>query len=185
MELLLVGALALGLGFVAGLSIGARRAYSLILGGRAMRTAGARVARFMPPDMPTRSSADILAGRVVILLGGSTYELPVLSRAANRRWLQSLEARFASLAADLGEAADDTPLIMARLVAETDALYELLLSYDTTGVLPPSDEIEEQATDAQVLHAVLEVWRAAHPLAGTLALQTAGTSGSLSEPLSS
>jgi hypothetical protein len=155
--------LALALGFVLGLVAGARRAINLVLSGRAVRTASSRIARLMPEVAPTRSAADILAGRVRIVLGGTTHELPVLPRGPSRRWLEQLDTRFATLAASLNEASD-TPAIMALLATETDALYDMLLSYDQGGILPSRDEIDETATDAQILHAVLEVWRAVHPL---------------------
>jgi len=122
----------------------------------------------MPDVTPTRSAADILAGRVRVYLGGTTYDLPVLPRGPAKRWLEQLDARFATLAAGLSSAADNTPEIMAMLVAETDAMYDMLLSFDDTGILPSRDEIEETATDAQILHAVLEVWRAVHPLVANL-----------------
>lgn len=163
MDLLAI-VLALALGFVIGLVAGARRAFNLVLSGRAVRTASSRIARMMPELAPTRSPADILAGRVRIILGGTTHELPVLPRGPSRRWLEQLDARFATLTAGLS-AATDTPAIMALLDAQTDALYDMLLTYDQGGVLPSRDEIDETATDAQILHAVLEVWRAVHPLA--------------------
>lgn len=161
-------ALAIALGFVLGLVVGARRAVNLVLSGGAVRTANARIARFMPDAVPTRTAADILAGRVRIYLGGSTYDLPVLPRGPAKRWLEQLDARFATLAVGLSAAADDTPEIMAMLVAETDAMYDVLVSFDDTHILPSRDEIEETATDAQILHAVLEVWRAVHPLVANL-----------------
>ena len=177
--------LALTLGFVIGLVVGARRALNLVLSGRAVRTAGSRFAQFMPPTVPTRTAADILAGRVRVVLGGTTHALPVLPRGPAKRWLEQLDARFATLGASL-EAAADTPEIMKLLVTETDALYDMLLSYDQTGVLPSRDEIDETATDAQILHAVLEVWRAVHPLVASV---TAGlgdaTNGRSAAPRSS
>jgi hypothetical protein len=167
---------ALALGFVLGLVAGARRALNLVLTGRAIRTSSARFARFMPSTMPTRSAADILAGRVRVVLGGTTHDLPVLPRGPSKRWLEQLDARFATLAASL-DAAADTPEIMSLLVSETDALYDLLLSYDQSGVLPSRDEIDETATDAQILQAVLEVWRAVHPLVASVTEAASMTSG--------
>lgn len=178
-------ALAAALGFVLGVVVGARRAVTLLVSGRALRATNARMASFLPQTIPARSSADILAGRVRIGLGGSEYSLPVLPRAASRRWLEALDARFAALAAALDAA--DTPGIMALLAAETDALYDMLLLYDDTHVLPDRAAIDEVATDAQVLHAVLEVWRAAHPLLGTVidATEASPTPGPSSAPASS
>lgn len=178
MEVLAI-VLALALGFVLGLVVGARRAFNLVLSGRAVRTASARIARFMPETVPTRSAADILAGRVRVTLGGTTHDLPVLPRGPSKRWLEQLDARFATLAAQLSEAAD-TPAIMGLLVTETDALYDMLLSYDQSGVLPSRDEIDETATDAQILQAVLEVWRAVHPLVDSVTARASATSGTSS-----
>jgi hypothetical protein len=162
---LLAVLLALALGLVIGFSAGARRTLMLIRQGRRIRGANAAIARFLPSEMPARSSADILAGRIRILLGGVTYDLPVLARGPSRRWLESLDARFASLATDLEHAGDNAGAIMARLLSETDALRDMLVAYDETGVIPPLSELDEQVSDAEILRSVLEVWRAANPLA--------------------
>lgn len=186
MDLVIVAGLALALGFVLGLLAGARRAFNLIASGRSLRSTSARIARLMPETVPTRTAADILAGRVQVVLGGTTHALPVLARGPSRRWLEQLDARFATLAGGLSEAGNDTPAILQLLVGEQDALYDMLLSYDQSGVLPPRAEIEETATDAQILHAVLEVWRAAHPLvASAVAGAASPTSGPWPEPSSS
>lgn len=185
MEVAIVLALALALGFVLGLAVGARRAFNLVLSGRSMRTTSAGIARFLPDAMPTRSSADILAGRVRVYLGGTVFDLPVLARGPAKRWLERLDARFAALALSLDAAGTDTPQILSLLVSETDALYDMLLSFDEGHVLPSRDEIDETATDAQILHAVLEVWRAVHPLVVNLSAGQNPTSGPSAEPVSS
>lgn len=181
MELAVI--LALALGFLVGLVVGARRAFTLMLSGRSIRTTNARIAQFMPSTMPTRSAADILAGRVRVQLGATTHDLPVLARGPSRRWLEQLDLRFATLANSLESA--DAPGVMTLLVAETDAMYDMLLSYDQTGILPSRDEIDETATDAQILHAVLEVWRAVHPLVASVTEGASQTPGPSSAPPSS
>jgi hypothetical protein len=173
-ELVLVAVLALALGLAIGSVLGARRTLALVMAGRSIRSGASRVASFMPATMPSRSVADILAGRLRLQLGATEYVLPVLARAPARRWLESLDARFASLAVDLESAGDDAAAILTRLVAEADAMYDMLLSYEAAAslpapVLPSRAEIDETATDAQVLHAVLEVWRAVHPLVASVA----------------
>lgn len=183
MELAVI--LALALGFLVGLVVGARRAFTLMLSGRSIRTTNARISRFMPSTMPTRSAADILAGRVRVILGATTHDLPVLARGPSRRWLEQLDLRFAALANSLESAGNDAPGIMNLLVAETDAMYDMLLSYDQGGVLPSRDEIDETATDAQILHAVLEVWRAVHPLVASVTEGASPTAGPSSVPPSS
>lgn len=164
--------LALALGLFVGLSVGAWRAFVLAERRRQVAGLNARMARFWPAELPARSATDILAGRVRIVLGGATYDLPILPRAASRRWIEGLDERFAVLADDLEAAGNDVPEIMNRLLAETDGLYELLRSYDQTDVLPSQADVDEFATDVEILRAVLEVWRAANPLAATLAQST-------------
>lgn len=170
MELVLV-ALALALGFLAGLGVGALRAFRLAAQRQAIAGTNARMARFWPAELPARAAADVLAGRVRVVLGGDIYDLPVLPRAASRRWLEGLDLRFAMLAADLESAGDDTPAILNRLLAEADGLYAMLRSYDTSGVLPDEGVVDEYVTDVEILRAVLEVWRAANPLAASLGEQ--------------
>ena len=123
-----------------------------------------------------------MSGRITVVLGGIPRDLPVLPRKASREWLASLDARFSMLAGALDSA--DTPQILALLANETDALYELLLEYDRTGVLPPRGEIDDYATDAEILRATLEVWSALHPLAVTLVAASTGTDGTTPEPSS-
>lgn len=163
--------LALGLGLLLGAWAGATYGLRLANRRRAALGAHAQLARLWPTELPGRSATDILAGVIRVVLGGRTYELPVLPRAASRRWLESLDARFATLATDLETAGNDTPAIMVRLVAEADGLYAMLLAYDGAGagVLPSREDIDETATDTEILRAVLEVWRAVHPLAATVA----------------
>lgn len=168
----LVAVLALALGALAGFWGGATYALRLAARRRAELGAHAQFARLWPAELPARSAADILAGVVRVALGGHVYELPVLPRGASRAWLESLDARFADLANELEAAGNDAPVIMARLVAEADALYDMLLSYDQHDVLPPKAEIDAVATDTEILRAVLEVWRAVNPLAATVAETT-------------
>lgn len=185
MEVAIILALAAVLGFILGLVVGARYALDLVMSGRAVRTARARLARGTSDVMPQRSAADILAGVVRVWLGNTEYVLPVLPRAAARRWLETLDLRFAAVASAVNAAGDDTPEIMSFLVGEADGMYDLLLSYDQSGVLPSRDEIDETATDAQVLAAVLEVWRAVNPKAASPSGSASTMSGSSSGPSSS
>lgn len=182
---ILLAVVALGLGLLLGFLGGARYTFTLLSSGRAVRSAGARMALLMPQSVPERTSEDILAGRVRIQLGPMTYVLPVLPRGPSRRWLESLDQRFVNLGVALAQAHEDPQVIIQTLSAETDGLYELLLTYDQTNVLPPRDELEEFATDAQILHAVLEVWRAAHPLVATVATESRPTNGASQDLLSS
>lgn len=167
-------ALALALGIVLGLVVGARRRVNFILTGGALRGAG--VARVLPSDLPRRAPADILAGRILVVLGDNVYPVPVLARGPSRRWLEQLDIRFAGIVSGLDDAAT-TPEILEVLNTETDAMLDLLISYDQSGALPDRARIDELASDTQILRAVLEVWRAVHPLAGTLAAAVTRMSG--------
>lgn len=183
MELALTAALALALGFLLGLGVGAARAYRMAATRRAAAGASGALARIWPETMPARSAADIMAGRIRVVLGAYSYDLPVLPRRQSREWLASLDSRFATLAAALDEA--DTPLILSLLATETDALYDLLLEYDRAHQLPPRAAIDDFATDAEILRAVLEVWAALHPLAATLVAASEETPTGGTSPVAS
>jgi hypothetical protein len=174
-------ALASILWFLIGAMFGARRAFRLVTQARKMRGAHSRLARFMPEAMPKRTAADILAGRIRIVLGGVPYDLPVLPRNASRKWIENLDGAFASMALALDEAGDDTAQILSLLSTQTELMYAALLDYDTTEVLPSRDELDEVATDAEVLQATLEVWRAANPLLAVVA-ETATTATNGTSP---
>jgi hypothetical protein len=161
---------ALALGVLIGAGIGVRSGLRLAERRRATSSAHAQLARLWPGQLPQRSAADILAGVIRVSLGGLTYTLPVLSRKAAREWLESLDRRFAALAVDLEKAGNDTPTILTRLISEASGLLDMLYQYDVAagGILPPRTDLEDNATDTEILRAVLEVWRAVNPLADTL-----------------
>lgn len=184
-DLVVAVALALTLGLVVGLGVGALRGYRTA--GRQQAVAGMNIAmaRLWPTELPERSAADIIAGRVKVVLGGAVYDLPVLPRAASRAWVESLDSSFGSLLTDLEQAGNDTPAILSRILGYQDQLWALLASYDTSGVLPPRGWVDEFATDAEVFRAVVEVWRAANPLAATLAGMASRTPGTSPEEPSS
>ena len=93
---------------------------------------------------------------------------PGPARALTTIDTESNDARFAAIASELDEAADDTPRILALLAGQTDGLGEMLRAYDQSGVLPDPAYMDEFVTDAEVLVAMVEVWRAANPLVATL-----------------
>ncbi len=120
---------------------------------------------------PERSVEDILAGRLHLVFGDQAFELPVLSRAENRRWRESLDARFQPLAEPVD---DDDPkavvAVMRQLAELDDEFLPFIYTYDRTGVLPPIEELDELARPHEILRAVLEVRAAANP---TLAIAVA------------
>jgi hypothetical protein len=134
-----------------------------------------------------RSAEDILSRVVRVTLGGQTYELPVRSIRANREWKANLEARLAMLVDRLtsaDEADDARAALNDALASQVDDLIELLIAYDTAGVLPSREQIEEIEPDATmaIVMAVREVWRAANPLVATAIGRMAETPTEPSSP---
>lgn len=113
--------------------------------------------------IPKRSAEDIFAGRILVDLGGVTYTLPVRSRKANREWRESLDGQFVGMLAQL-DSLDSPTAIIGLLVSASDRLLDALVAYDATGALPTRDAIDEQATEVEIIRAILEVWMAANPL---------------------
>jgi hypothetical protein len=159
----LVAILSFGLGLVAG----ARRMQSLYRQGRIIHSTAAALSSVFGEEVPRRSVADMLAGRVRVTIGGLRHEMPVLSRAESREWLASLDARLSALAAGVDAAQTDPAKLIPLLMSESDAMLDLLKSYDRHDVLPPRAELDQAASDSEGLRAVLEVWQAANPKAAT------------------
>ena len=114
--------------------------------------------------LPPRPVEDILAERVRLLIGGEVFDLPVLTIAENRAWKERSDRELGLFIATI-TLTDDLSEVMERFDGYDDTLMNLLLSYDSTGVLPPREVIEEGLTPLGLFRAVCEVWRAARPLA--------------------
>jgi hypothetical protein len=112
-----------------------------------------------------RPAEDILGRVARITLAGVEYELPVLTIAGNKRWKANLDARLTGLLNGLEGSDDDMSVIFGILNHQVDDLLDLLVAYDTSGVLPPRDVLEETVYEHELLTAVREVWRAANPFA--------------------
>jgi hypothetical protein len=122
-----------------------------------------------------RSMEDILAERIRLPIGGQVYDLPVLPIAENRVWKERMDLELGLFLVNIVNE-DDTDAIL-RLFDQNEALFlDLLVSYDTTHVLPGwtvenekwrfnSEAIEAAVTPLALIRMVLEVWRAARPLA--------------------
>lgn len=187
MDGLLLFAAGVAAGLSVGFLVGAWRTFVLVRRRKAVLGAAAGIARVGLEALPTRSSADILSGRINIVLGGLPYTLPVLPRRASREWIEHVDETFASLTGALAAAGDDTPKILQLLSGQTEGLLSMLRAYDVNGVLPDDEYIDEWATDGEILAAVVEVWRAANPLVATIvdAAADATTDGTTPEPPSS
>lgn len=129
--------------------------------------------------LPERSPADILAGIARVHLAGRQYILPALPRRAAREWNEQMDARLSGLIASLESAGASVTALRELLANEPDAVVEQLRRYDRDGVLP---EDLEDATNNELLQALLEVWRAANPFvdAALAALAAAPIAGLLS-----
>jgi hypothetical protein len=153
---------------------------------RANLGAASGIARIGLEALPVRSVADILSGRIQIVLGGIPYIIHVLPRRASREWIAKLDQRFADVTMALDKAENDAPKILALLTAHTDYMIQMLREYDVEGVLPNDEFIETYATDGEILAGMVEVWRAANPLAAIGAEAAAETmAGTDSESLNS
>lgn len=136
---------------------------------------------------PGRPAGDVLSRVVRVVIGGTEYVLPVRSIKANREWREALNAGTAGLLSGLTAADDDVGAIYAALAGQMDTLIDLLLGYDTSGVLPTKDQIEAIEPDCSldIVYAVKEVWRAANPLVVTSLAAMETTDSGSSEPTSS
>lgn len=133
---------------------------------------------------PERSVEDILAGRLRLVFGDQAFELPVLSRAENRRWRETLDARFQPLADKVDDDDPAAVIGLMRQLAELDEEFlPFIYTYDRTGALPPIEELDELARPHEILRAVLEVRAAANPtLAIAVALARAEAKAPSDEP---
>lgn len=161
----IVGLVIFAIGVLVGVFVISLRFASLERARRASLGAAAGIARIGHEALPVRSAADILSGRVTVVLGGLPFVLPVLARRASREWLAQLDERFDTVLKALDVAQDDIPAILALLSGHTDYMLESLRAYDVNGILPDDEFIETYATDGEILAATVEVWRAANPLA--------------------
>lgn len=145
--------------------------------------------------LPERSAEEILAGHIYAELAGKRYTLRVLSIAANRRWADGFGGRLQWLMSALETAGDDLAGVMSAFATVTDLMLGALYAYDQAydeqglptrpGVLPPRDELEETATDAEVLRATLGVWSAANPFAGVALSALRAAEGRIAPPSAS
>lgn len=114
--------------------------------------------------LPARSVEDVLAERVRVLIGDEVYTLGVLSIAENREWKERMDLELGYLLLRI-TGSDDGEAILRMFDGAEQVFLDLLVSYDRQGVLPPRDELERRMTQMGLVRAVLEVWRAARPLA--------------------
>lgn len=138
-----------------------------------------------------RSVDDLIAERVRVTLGEHEYVLPVLKIEREEAWRAKLDSQFENDLAAAGAAS--MPELLRVLDGQQDRLLDALIDFDETGVLPEKAVIRREATQMQVIRAVLGARQSVSPLV-VIGLMTglalvnltvlAGPSGSLA-PLSS
>lgn len=116
-----------------------------------------------------RSVEDILAERIRLDIGGEVFDLPVLTIRENRIWKEQMDLELGYLLLRITDE-DDGGKILSLFDSADGIFLDLLIAYDKTGVLPPREALEERLTQMGLVRAVLEVWRAARPLADIAAI---------------
>lgn len=125
------------------------------------------VAALLRSLLPARSADDILAGIVRLHFGDQTVFMPVLPIRANREWKELFNERVMRTLASLDEQADAAS-VLRWMLGMTDQQLALLHAYDRSGVLPSQDWLDENATESELLTALLGCTAAAFPLVATL-----------------
>lgn len=140
--------------------------------------------------LTARRASDQLRGVVRLSAGGEERVLPALTIAESEAWIGSLDATLASIVdaaaatADGSSPEEELALLLSALAAETPVLVTALADYDRTGVLGGVDGIRAAFRAGEVIAALLQIWRAANPLAdiALLGMATSGTSSARTSP---
>lgn len=117
--------------------------------------------------LPPRSVEDIVAERVVVVLDGVGYALPVRPMRAHREWEERLDLDFIRLLRTVIDEDEDVGALFRAISESPFAFIETLVAYDAEGILPDAETIFDTATEWQLFLAIAEVWRAGHPKADT------------------
>ena len=109
-----------------------------------------------------RTEAEIAGGFIRITMGGTTREVPTLKIGAARAWKDGLGSHLSRLnALDLTLDPKDPDATVRSLTPllniSTDAMIDILLSYDARSVLGGREWIEENADESEVYAALRKV----------------------------
>lgn len=120
-----------------------------------------------------RSEQEIAGGFIRVRMGGVVREIPTLKIAASRKWKDDLLVRLSAIGErDVSFSLTDGAKTMGALAPlanlATDTMVDVLLTYDTTGVLGGREWIEEHADDAEVYGALTRVLQVVFPFVGTV-----------------
>jgi len=119
--------------------------------------------------MDTRSEADKLAGVIPVNWSdgkhGVVRKVPTLKRKASREWKDLLLAKVGDVS-KLDVSGMDS--IGAAVNVGTDIVAELVVAYDTSGVLGGTDFIEDNIDDSQLYDALKAFLQVAFPFVSDL-----------------
>lgn len=112
--------------------------------------------------LPERSVEDVLAGRLRMTLGGTVFDLPVLTIAQADTWREKLLAAFGDVMNRL-ESEVNVAGIIAFLGTNTPTMLTLIHDYDRDAILPDDDYIRGHATEPEVLRGFVLILAASFP----------------------
>lgn len=120
----------------------------------------------MMEPTPLRPDEQVVGGFLVLRLGGQNFEVKVLPMALSRKWLADAKTAVVRMKGT-SEALDSFEDVADFLAAQSEAMMDLLLSYDALGdkALPEREWIDTTATDGEVYEGWKRVTAATSPLA--------------------
>ena len=122
----------------------------------------------MMEPTPLRPDDQVAGGFIAMRLGGQSYEVRVLSMAANRRWTTHLAEQIKAKLGNL-EPIESADQVAQLLADQAETMMDLLISYDRMGAvgskkaLPDRKWIDTHATDTECYEAMKRVTAAAYP----------------------
>jgi hypothetical protein len=124
----------------------------------------------MMAPRPLRPDEQVAGGFLYVTLGGTDYELSVLSMATNRKWIATLRETVKRVIGTT-ESLDGIEDFIDLLATNSEAEMDLLIAYDALGAeekatkpaLPDREWIDTHATDREVYEGVKRAAAAAFP----------------------
>lgn len=132
----------------------------------------------------TRNEADKMAGVIPVRWSdgngrGTMRRVPTLKRRAAREWKESLADKVGGIGKlDVS----DMDTVSGALNVGSDTIAEMVMSYDTTGVLGDAEFIEERVDDAQLYDALRAFLEVSFPFVSDLRTALSELRGLLAAP---
>jgi hypothetical protein len=120
----------------------------------------------MSEPAPLRPDEQVAGGFLVLRLGGQDFEVRVLPMALSRKWLAEAKAVVGRMKGT-AEGLESFEDVADFLAAQSEAMMDLLLSYDALGnkALPEREWVDTNATDTECYEGWKRVTAATSPLA--------------------